>query len=268
MERLRERLSDRDLWLLHVVRQFRLLDGSQLARLGFGDTVTARRAANRCLQRLVGLRLLVRLPRRIGGVRAGSAGFVYAIGPVGDRLVGSATRRRVGHVSDGFLHHTLAIAELYVQAVLDCRVHGGELLHVAAEPQCWRQLEDSSGVGLLKPDLLLVSLIDGVERHAFVEVDRGTEHAPALLRKLRQYELAYRLGVVAVEARIFPRVVWVVPDEHRATLLVRLIESTSGLTAELHVVAIGTAAAVTALLGTRAAAAVTDNGAATAGAAS
>src|SRR3954451_15282892 len=73
--------------------------------------------------------------------------------------------------------------------------------------------------------------------HSFVELDRGSEHSPALVRKLRQYELAYRSGAVEAQAGVFPRVVWLVPDERRAALLRRLSRS-ARLTADLHAVAL------------------------------
>ncbi len=246
---LRSQLSDRDYSVLVSVSRFRLLSGSQLTLLFFGPSDSAARAARRCLHRLVSLHLMTRLPRRIGGVRAGSAGFVYCLSAAGHRLIGQAPRKRLSEVSDGFLEHTLDIAELYIRTLLSCRMHGGELTHVVAEPQCWRRVESANGSDWLKPDLLVVTVVGEDERHAFVEVDRGTEHSPALLRKLRQYELAYRLGVVGVEPGIFPRVVWVVPNEHRAIMLVRLVESTPGLTTELHVVAVGVEAGVVALSG-------------------
>jgi hypothetical protein len=55
------------------------------------------------------------LDRQIGGIRAGSSGYVYSLGAVGHRLLHpDRTRRRLHEVRDGFLQHTLAIAELYV----------------------------------------------------------------------------------------------------------------------------------------------------------
>jgi hypothetical protein len=73
--------------------------------------------------------------------------------------------------------------------------------------------------------------------HSFVELDQGSEHSPALLRKLRQYEAAYRGGTIEAAAGVFPRVVWFVPSEHRAERLRQLIRS-RGLTRDLHAVAL------------------------------
>jgi hypothetical protein len=245
---LQAHLAQQDWTVLHDVARFRLLSGHQLQQLHFGADAAAGRAARRCLKRLHDYRLLARLDRRVGGVRAGSDGYVYAIGPVGDRLLSRESepgqpvsrRRRGREVSDGFLQHTLAVADIYVRLQVAARLGALSVRHVETEPSCWRRL-DSGGLGdgdWLKPDLLLVVATAANEFHSFVEVDRGNEHRPALLRKLLQYELAYRLGTVAVDAAVFPRVVWLVPDIGRAEVLAELIASTPQLTPELHTVAL------------------------------
>jgi hypothetical protein len=88
----------------------------------------------------------------------------------------------------------------------------------------------------LKPDLHVVVGLGEEALHSFVELDRGTEHSPALLGKLRQYETAYRGGVEAT-ADAFPRVVWLVPSDKRVAQLRRLLRSPR-LTPELHAVAL------------------------------
>lgn len=238
LEHLARTLTERDLQILTDVGRFRLLTGLQLQHLHFGLDAAAARAARRCLKRLHEHRLLARLNRRVGGVRAGSDGYVYALGPVGDRLLDrSQPRRRVREVSDGFLDHTLAVADVYVQLVRAAR-DGRDLTleRLDTEPACWRRLDDNADTWL-KPDLLTVLTTPANEFHSFVEVDCGSEHRPALLRKLRTYELAYRLGVVAVDAAVFPRVVWLVPDDERARLLSGLISGTTSLTPQLYAVA-------------------------------
>jgi hypothetical protein len=87
----------------------------------------------------------------------------------------------------------------------------------------------------LKPDLHVVIGLGEEALHAFVELDQGTEHRPTLLAKLRQYERAYR-GEVGGD-RVFPRVVWLVPDADRAALLRQLLQAPR-LTADLHAVAL------------------------------
>ena len=82
--RLDEQLSPRDLAVIAGVASLRYLTARQLERWHYrGPTPLARaRAARRGLERLTELRYLARLERRIGGVRAGSAGSVYTLAPV------------------------------------------------------------------------------------------------------------------------------------------------------------------------------------------
>src|ERR1700704_2530 len=90
--RLRElapKLTESDLAVLKQVSDLRFVSGDQLARQFFadgGDPAVSARAARRALLRLVRLGALARLPRQVGGVRSGSAGFVYHLGLGGQRL--------------------------------------------------------------------------------------------------------------------------------------------------------------------------------------
>ena len=149
LEHLRQQLTARDWAVLEDVARCRLLTGRHVQLLHFGTDETAARAARRLLARLAGQRLLARLSRRIGGVRAGSNGYVYGLGVVGHRLLHpDRPGRRLHEVRDGFLTHTLAISDLYVslrQAEQRGRL---ELLRVELEPQCWRRLEDRQRAGL------------------------------------------------------------------------------------------------------------------------
>lgn len=237
IHRLQRQLSPRDWAVIRDVDRFRLMTGRQLQQLHVGEGEPAARASRRLLLSLTRRRVLVRLPRQVGGLRAGSSGFVYALGPVGDRLLhAGGPRRRVRDVGDGFLAHTLAIADLFVSLTSAERRGEVEVLGLAPEPQCWRRLDLLGGAEWLKPDLHVVLAVGEEELHSFVEVDRGSEHNPALLRKLRQYEAAYRSGQSEHQDGVFPRVVWLVPDERRAAQLRRLVTGSGALTAELHAV--------------------------------
>jgi Replication-relaxation len=242
MAHLRQQLTARDWAVLEDVARCRLLTGRQLQLLHFGTDETSARAVRRLLARLAQQRILARLSRRIGGVRAGSSGYVYGLGVIGHRLLHPDRPGRPLHeVKDGFLMHTLAISDVYV-SLRQAEQRGSlELLRVELEPQCWRRLDSVNGADWLKPDMHVVFGIGDEALHSFVEVDRGTEHSPALLRKLKQYETAYRIGSIEAAAGVFPRVVWVVPTEARATLLRRLIRS-HGVTADLHAITLQSSA--------------------------
>lgn len=239
LARLQAGLSTRDWHILTDVNRFRLMTGKQLAHLHFQDSDTGHRTSRRTLSRLNDRQLLARLQRRIGGLRAGSDGYVYALGPLGDRLLREGSpRRRVREVSDGFAKHTIGVTQLHVDLLVASREGGFTVLAVETEPQCWRRIEGLGGYDWLKPDLAVVTATLEHEVHSFVELDLGTEHRGALLRKLTAYEAAYRAGAEAHRRGLFPQVVWLVPDPARLAVLDRLIRTTTGLTAELHRVAL------------------------------
>ena len=81
--RLRARLGERDLAVLASLATLRLLTGKQLQRLHVtdGSPLTRARRARALLQRLTELRLVVRLDRRIGGIRARSDGCLLYTSP-------------------------------------------------------------------------------------------------------------------------------------------------------------------------------------------
>lgn len=249
-------LSERDKAVLNSVGQLRLATTRQLERLHFAvgsphaTALTAARTARRTLERLVRHRLLIRLERRIGGVRAGSASFIYSLGPVGERVLAEpGPRRRFREPSALFLAHTLAASELYVRLHEAARAHELELLSdIQTEPRCWRSIVVAEGRSLLKPDLFVITGTDEFEFRWFVEVDLGTEHAPALIRKCRIYEAYYRSGIEQAEHGVFPRVLWVALDDLRAEQLRSDIKRRNDLTDELFIVTTE-AQAVTVLAG-------------------
>src|SRR5437588_1242946 len=188
LAQLRERVSERDLDVIRSVAEHRFLTTRQLEALHFADHATelaGARVCRRVLARLTDERLLARLERRVGGVRAGSASFVYALGPVGGRLV-DGERRRITEPSTTFLTHTLAVAQTRVELVQASGVGQLELLSVDVEPRCWRRYIGSGGAReVLRPDLYVVTGSGEFEDCWFVEIDRGTESPLALRRKCR-----------------------------------------------------------------------------------
>jgi hypothetical protein len=89
---------------------------------------------------------------------------------------------------------------------------------------------------VVRPDLFLALGVGEYEHRFFVEVDRGTEHLPALIKKCRLYESYYASGREQAAHGVSPRTCWVVPDEPRARRLRRAIDGERHLTGELFVV--------------------------------
>lgn len=246
---LLEQLSDRDLAILDDLERFRLLSARQIQRLHFvggnSDSTASMRAANRALGRLRRHDLVRTLARRVGGVRAGSAGFVYYLGPVGDRLQRHhrgepGPRRRYSEPSWYFVEHTLAVAELAVQTIEASRTGAFDILQLTPEPGCWQSSLSPEGVTQwLKPDLLLVTAAGDYENHWFIEVDLSTEHLPVVLRQCAAYQAHRDNGRYQAEHGLFPAVLWVAPDERRATAIRVAIRRQSSLDPSLFRVSPG-----------------------------
>jgi len=237
---LRQRLIARDLTIVNRVAELRLMSARQIEVLHFpaedhASKATAARTSRRVLERLTRDRLLRRLERRIGGIYAGSAGFVYALGPVGQRLLElERPRPRVHEPSKLFVEHTLAISQLVVDLTLADRRGDLELLEVQTEPDCWRRVP-----GLerrkLRPDLFVANGAGGFELRWFVEIDRATMEVPRMLKKCHLYDAYYRSGVEQDAHDVFPRVLWITTRTRGETLL-RSISKSKRLIERLFVI--------------------------------
>lgn len=230
-----ESLSERDLSILESLRTHRALTTVLIRRLHFpiggepreagsgkshATEMAAAVATIRVLTRLESRRLITRLQRRIGGVRAGSTGIVWQLGAGGERLLrtrhGDPARRRYSEPSPNFISHTLASADLAIH-LYELARHGMiELLRLEAEPECWRTFLSAHGARQwLKPDLFAITADGDYEHHLFIEADNATEHAPVIVRKALQYQQYANSGIHQKEHGLFPAVVWVVPDSKR-----------------------------------------------------
>jgi hypothetical protein len=226
------------------VAELRLMSARQIQAVHFpvsihGNHAAATRARQRVVARLIRDRLLVALQRRIGGVRAGSAGLVLALGPVGQRILKlPGPRQRSHEPGPRFVDHSLAVAELLVDAIVAARSGHLELLDYAAEPQCWRRFTTGGERRWLRPDAFLVLGVGDYELRWFIEVDRSTESLPVIIRKCRLYADYYQSGAEqAAHGGVFPRVCWVTPDEARAGRLAQVIARDNRLPDGLFVVA-------------------------------
>lgn len=230
--RIEAGLSEAERELVRLCDRLRLATHSQLARLTAGDSASSasqQRTVRRRLRGLSELGVLARLQRRIGGVRAGSSGHVYYLGPVGQRLIAywqgnGLVRGRVRpEPGVAFVRHRLAVSDLYVLARQRERAGELELLSFDVEPDCWRSSLDGYGSRMtLKPDAFLRVGVGAYEDRWFVEVDLGTESRPVLARKLQAYLDYYHAGHEQATHGIFPRVLLLTTNETRLNTLVDL----------------------------------------------
>ncbi|WP_228797526.1 replication-relaxation family protein [Nocardia cyriacigeorgica] len=216
---LGERLSERDWSILRSVSEHRFLTVPQIQTLHFGDLPEASglRTAQRVLARLRHERLVQQLTRRIGGHRAGSSGVVYYLDDVGERLLradtGAIARRRFHEPTNRFLDHQLAIADAHVALIQADRAGQLELLRCDIEPTAWRTYMGIGGARLtLKPDLYAEVATPPDSEYvdtAFIEIDKGTESIPTLIKKCREYEAYRRQGIEQESSDgAFPFVIW------------------------------------------------------------
>ena len=244
---LLELLSHRDLAILESLRTYRALTTALIRRLhfpspggqdrgitGHATESAAAVAAIRVLTRLESHRLVARMKRRIGGVRAGSSGIVWQLGSSGERLLrhqhGESTRHRYSEPSPAFVSHTLAVADLAVSLHALDRSQVIELLALEAEPACWRSSLSPHGVRQwLKPDLFAITASADEEHHLFIEADNATEHAPVIIRKAISYRQFAASGIYQSQHDVFPTVVWVVPDARRQAGIKGALTSDSSL---------------------------------------
>ncbi len=228
---LEQHLTERDVMVLRDMERFRLLTSDQIQRLHFGvdpfgshaTKLAAVRATNRVMLRIEKLGVIARLSRRIGGPHHGSGATIWQLAAAGERFLralrGDPDRRSFSQPGASFVSHTLAVADRATTVIEQARLGTYEVLELETEPRCWRTFQASTGAVTLKPDLLIVTADARTETHSFVEVDRGTEHLPAIRRKCHLYQRYYRDGSEERSRGLFPAVVWIVPDGPRARAL-------------------------------------------------
>jgi hypothetical protein len=236
--RLERSLSGRDRQILLAIEVHRFLTARQIEHLlftGHASHVTATRICRRVLQRLTEARVLVRLERRVGGARAGSASYVYAVGPAGDRILSGGSRRRwVREPTPIFLAHTLAVAGARISLTEAHQEGTITLVAVEVEPACWRRYTGPGGSReTIRPDLYVVTEADEFEHLWFLEIDLDTESLTSLGRKCRNWSAYYHSGREQARNGAFPRVVWVAPSVARAARIERTIASTARLATAL-----------------------------------
>ena len=222
-------LTERDARILASIAEFRLLSTTQIRELHFAAHASADASVQACwavLRRLEELRLLQRVGRRRRFAGGGSTPVTWALDAAGERVTrflgGEANaprRRNLLPVGDDY-HHTLAVADVYIRLVRAHRTGKIELLETHAEPGAWRTHPGQLGrVITLKPDLVLVTQTPEYRDHWFTEVDLGHQSVPRLIRKCLRYEHYRASGIEQQKLGLFPRVLWLLPDEHRVRKL-------------------------------------------------
>ncbi|WP_274562389.1 replication-relaxation family protein [Streptomyces spiramyceticus] len=199
---------------------------NHIAQVVFADhvPVTAQRLAQRHLQRLTRFGLV----HRFDNVsqehrRRGASGFVHGPTSAGLRLVGREPhrgQRKAWQPTPARIDHWLAITDLYVCLAVDARAGGPIIREFLVEGEAKRTFRDASlRQRFIYPDVLVRLLHDGLELSWFVEIDRGSEGLLPIAQKCRAYR-AYELsGLEQAQHAVFPGVLFVVPDEHRARRL-------------------------------------------------
>ena len=229
---LAARLPEKERQIVETVERFRLLKSGQVRRLFFYETASEAGSARLCRKALAHLTeqgLLRRLERRVGGMRAGSSGHLYATTAAGKRLLaylsgeGVPSNRGVHEPGAAFVSHTLAIAELYVALVERERAGELDLVSFESEPGCWRTYTTPVGASAtLKPDALVRAASGEYEYTSFAEVDLGTEGRSALRRKAYAFLYYFRSGREQADEGVFPRIVWIAPEQARVEFMAGL----------------------------------------------
>lgn len=226
LARLSDALSRRDWEVVCDVAKLNLLSGQQLRRLHYPNTEAGRRLARLDFARLVEWRVIARLGRSIGGKRAGSEGFVYALDVAGKRLVDQdqARYRAPWTPQPNHLRHALAVSELYAQLRTQAPQSGITLIRFDAEPACWRSFPGIGGGRMtLKPDAFIVTHDSEFEDRYFIELDRATEATTRIAEKARTYICYWQTGREEARTGVFPEVLWLAPDERRRVVLVETL---------------------------------------------
>lgn len=230
---LEKNLSERDFKMLRTLREYRYMTTHHFRRLYFttsASELAAIRTTNYALAKLRDSGLISPFARKIGGIRAGSGMYVWALTPSGARLLAirerneDVPRKRSHDPSLAFLEHTLAVSEVFVRLNEMAREGRLSLLTAANEPGCWRSYSGAGGeVKTLKPDMFAITASGEYEDNWLLELDRDTEAPSTVLKKCKQYITYYKTGREQHKYGVFPCVVWIVPDTKRRTALERHI---------------------------------------------
>ena len=226
LRELAARLSERDLKILSALDWCRYLKTEHVQRLYFTSSPSmqaAKSATMHTLNKLKEYHLVKTLERRVGGVRAVSASFIWCLTEAGYRLLHLSDtekpiRKRFLELSPDFQNHTLAVSECCVTAVEANReLQSGIAPIIQFEPVCWRPFQHMGKSLSLNPDLYIALRNGDYEDHWFIEMDMGTESMDRIISKCEHYFKYYNTKLEQRRTGTFPIVLWVVtkPDRKR-----------------------------------------------------
>ena len=239
LRRISEAMPERDREVMRRIDEHRYLTTHQVQSFAFtdhGSADSAARTTRYVLARLERLALIRSLPRRVGGVRAGSAARIWQLAPAGARLLRDEGQTYRSHEpSLRFLRHCLAVADVHLGLRNLTALEAVEAIDVATEPASWRRYIGPGGEQRwLQPDLAsAVRTRDYVDRW-FIEVDLGTESLPTVLKKCGQYETYRASGIEQDAHHAFPLVIWIFTGQTRAEKVKSSILRSTRLTPNLY----------------------------------
>ena len=232
---LADELRGRDAAVLELLALHRYLTTTQLQELIFTEhqsDESAERTCRRVLARLERLDIIERPARRVGGLLAGSAPSVWRMTPTGIRLRGLLDGRgavgRVRDTGDRFIAHHVAVADIHLRLVRAQRLGKLTLHALGVEPGTWRRYQVGGKARVLKPDLFAVLSTAADQEHDrlyWVEVDLASESLPTVIAESRQYLEFRSTGQIQRDEGVFPWVVWVAPDELRASRIAEALKA-------------------------------------------
>jgi hypothetical protein len=239
LTQLAQQLPSRYTTVLPHLARTRVLTGAQLDRLlatAQETTQSTARVRRRIMHRLRDCGLVATLERRIGGVRAGSAGHIYTLTTAGHRFIEikntqSILPRRRHAQAPGklFIAHTIAISEIYVRLVEESRTHNFRIATFATEPCCWWPQGNGN---YLRPDAYTVLRASTHSDCWWLEIDNNTESLPRIRQKCSTYLEFFHLGGVGPH-NAPPRVLFTAPDQQRTAAITDTISTVSAPTTEM-----------------------------------
>lgn len=215
---VRVRLSPREREVVEAVAQLGQLTARQIGDVAFAG-LKSTTPLKRTLKRLADYRVLNRLRLRIvGGNGGGSSTYVYQLGRLGGRLLGLPREYpRYSAVDD----HMLDTTECFVALKRLEQAGALSVLDYQGEDAAYREV----GGVKLTPDLYVLLRVEPSGRQLFrwLEVDRATERLPQIAEKCARYRQAFDRWDERRHGPVFPRVLFVVPDERRCRDIARVI---------------------------------------------